>query len=385
MTDAKGQFFGWFYFDKNGNHYKSQMITNKSSKKSYYFNSTGQLATGKTKIGKKYYFFATSDANAHRGWMYKSTLIRYQNKWYYAETTTSMKNGWLKDNGKWYYLYEGGEMATGIIEDKEKRYYLNGNGEMITGWISDNGTWYYGDSNGQLVKGFITLGVDTYYFNDDNNMVTGNQTINNKEYYFHSDGAMARFEFIVDRYYGKDGIFKDIANGEKLTIVLDPGHNYGGDDGAYSQHNGIQYIERDLNMQVALKLREQLEVEGYNVILTRNPEDKTYETTKESLKKRVDYANSNDTDLFISIHHDSSTSSSASGFTAFYSSIKGNSTGKDSKVTNKSKEIAVIARASITVEYFFGFSKYLACGADASPPQKASTNGTKATKVVPVK
>ena len=81
VTDAKGQFFGWFYFDKNGNHYKSQMVTNKSSKKSYYFNSTGQLATGKTKIGKNYYFFATSDANAHRGWMYKSTLIRYQNKW----------------------------------------------------------------------------------------------------------------------------------------------------------------------------------------------------------------------------------------------------------------------------------------------------------------
>ena len=56
VTDAKGQFFGWFYFDKNGNHYKSQMITNKSSKKSYYFNSTGQLATGKTKIGKKILF-----------------------------------------------------------------------------------------------------------------------------------------------------------------------------------------------------------------------------------------------------------------------------------------------------------------------------------------
>ena len=92
VTDAKGQFFGWFYFDKNGNHYKSQMVTNKSSKKSYYFNSTGQLATGKTKIGKNYYFFATSDANAHRGWMYKSTLIRYQNKWYYAGGNGVLKN-----------------------------------------------------------------------------------------------------------------------------------------------------------------------------------------------------------------------------------------------------------------------------------------------------
>lgn len=92
VTDAKGQFFGWFYFDKNGNHYKSQMVTNKSSKKSYYFNSTGQLATGKTKIGKNYYFFATSDANARRGWMYKSTLIRYQNKWYYAGGNGVLKN-----------------------------------------------------------------------------------------------------------------------------------------------------------------------------------------------------------------------------------------------------------------------------------------------------
>ena len=105
VTDAKGQFFGWFYFDKNGNHYKSQMITNKSSKKSYYFNSTGQLATGKTKIGKKYYFFATSDANAHRGWMYKSTLIRYQNKWYYAGGNGVLKkSGWQKVGKYWYYL-----------------------------------------------------------------------------------------------------------------------------------------------------------------------------------------------------------------------------------------------------------------------------------------
>lgn len=56
VTDAKGQFFGWFYFDKNGNHYKSQMITNKSSKKSYYFNSTGQLATGKNKDRQKILF-----------------------------------------------------------------------------------------------------------------------------------------------------------------------------------------------------------------------------------------------------------------------------------------------------------------------------------------
>ena len=136
VTDAKGQFFGWFYFDKNGNHYKSQMITNKSSKKSYYFNSTGQLATGKTKIGKKYYFFATSDANAHRGWMYKSTLIRYQNKWYYAGGNGVLKkSGWQKVGKYWYYLQNYTVVTNKSMKRGSVNGYLESQGRFSTGWV----------------------------------------------------------------------------------------------------------------------------------------------------------------------------------------------------------------------------------------------------------
>ena len=136
VTDAKGQFFGWFYFDKNGNHYKSQMITNKSSKKSYYFNSTGQLATGKTKIGKKYYFFATSDANAHRGWMYKSTLIRYQNKWYYASGNGVLKkSGWQKVGKYWYYLQNYTVVTNKSMKRGSVNGYLDSQGRFSTGWV----------------------------------------------------------------------------------------------------------------------------------------------------------------------------------------------------------------------------------------------------------
>ena len=175
VTDAKGQFFGWFYFDKNGNHYKSQMITNKSSKKSYYFNSTGQLATGKTKIGKKYYFFATSDANAHRGWMYKSTLIRYQNKWYYAGGNGVLKkSGWQKVGKYWYYLQNYTVVTNKSMKRGSVNGYLDSQGRFSTGWVivSD----YY-----DQVK-YIDPDSGSKYLTNTSRWIDG------KLYYFDKDG-----------------------------------------------------------------------------------------------------------------------------------------------------------------------------------------------------
>ena len=102
-------------------------------------------------------------------------------------------------------------------------------------------------------------------------------------------------------------------------IVIDPGHNYGGDEGAYATHNGITYIERDLNMEVSLKLKSELEKRGFRVVLTRNPEDRETLSESASLKKRVDLANNLNADLFISIHQNSYTSSSVNGFEVYYS------------------------------------------------------------------
>ena len=104
------------------------------------------------------------------------------------------------------------------------------------------------------------------------------------------------------------------------TIVIDPGHNYGGDDGAYATHGGILYSERDLNMSTSMKLKTELEAKGYDVILTRKSEDREMLSVAESLKRRVEIANDSKADFFISIHQNSFTSPAAKGFEVFYSS-----------------------------------------------------------------
>ena len=103
------------------------------------------------------------------------------------------------------------------------------------------------------------------------------------------------------------------------SIVVDAGHNYGGDDGAYATHNGIKYIERDLNMSVASKLKRELQAKGFEVIMTRHVGDRETIALRPSLQKRVNIANYLNADFFISIHQNSASSSSANGVEVYYS------------------------------------------------------------------
>ena len=205
VTTEKGEFFGWFYFDKNGNHYKSQMITNKSSKKSYYFNSTGQLATGKTKIGNNYYFFATSDANTHRGWMYKGTMIRYQNQWYYAGSNGVLKkSGWQKVGKYWYYLQNYTVVTNKSIKHGSVNGYLDSQGRFSTGWVifSD----YY-----DQVK-YIDPDSGSKYLTNTSRWIDG------KLYYFDKDGY--RRNDVTSIYKGPYYLEVDKTNGV-MTVYTD--------------------------------------------------------------------------------------------------------------------------------------------------------------------
>jgi N-acetylmuramoyl-L-alanine amidase len=77
------------------------------------------------------------------------------------------------------------------------------------------------------------------------------------------------------------------------TIVIDPGH--GGTDPGAIGAGGTK--EKDITLDVALKLKEKLNSVGnYNVLLTRDS-DLTL-----SLAKRVEFAKENKADLFISVH-----------------------------------------------------------------------------------
>jgi N-acetylmuramoyl-L-alanine amidase len=74
-------------------------------------------------------------------------------------------------------------------------------------------------------------------------------------------------------------------------IVIDPGH--GGEPGAISE-SGL--MEKEITLDVALRLRRLMEKEPYEVLLTRQTDQLV------PLDKRVAFANENKGDLFVSIH-----------------------------------------------------------------------------------
>jgi len=75
------------------------------------------------------------------------------------------------------------------------------------------------------------------------------------------------------------------------TIIIDPGH--GGESGAISE-SGL--MEKEITLDVALRLRRLMENGPYDVLLTRETDQSV------RLDKRVAFANENKGDLFVSIH-----------------------------------------------------------------------------------
>ena len=95
------------------------------------------------------------------------------------------------------------------------------------------------------------------------------------------------------------------------TIMLDPGHG-GYDGGASCAVSSSQWSEKKVNLSLANKIKELLESEGANVIMTRSSDSFL------SLSSRTMMARNQQPDLYISIHCDSSSSSSAYGTSAYY-------------------------------------------------------------------
>lgn len=101
------------------------------------------------------------------------------------------------------------------------------------------------------------------------------------------------------------------------TICIDAGH--GGSDPGGIGPTGTE--EKANTLAVTLLLRDKLERNGAKVVLTReSDQDVTYpnSSTSEDLGARVEIANNSKADLFISIHNDAFTSSSASGTTCYH-------------------------------------------------------------------
>ncbi|WP_010095358.1 N-acetylmuramoyl-L-alanine amidase [Ornithinibacillus scapharcae] len=91
------------------------------------------------------------------------------------------------------------------------------------------------------------------------------------------------------------------------NIMIDAGHG-GMDPGAVS--NGL--LEKDITLATAKVIKQYLEQEGANVLFTR--EDDSFQ----SLQDRVNQSNSNDTDVFISLHYDYFSDPGVNGINTYF-------------------------------------------------------------------
>lgn len=97
------------------------------------------------------------------------------------------------------------------------------------------------------------------------------------------------------------------ADPSSFIVVLDPGHGIN-NPGAVHTHNGITYVERDLNLKIAFACKAELEKAGVTVYMTRTTND-----VEPTLTERAQIAANYGADLFVSIHNNSTTNASAMG------------------------------------------------------------------------
>ena len=371
----------WYYFNNSGTMAKGWVKLNNVW---YYLKSSGAMATGFENDGSNLYYFTSSGAmSTNTGWNAIS------GKWYYFESNNIVKTGWIKDGSYWYYLQGDGSMVTGLRNIDGRKYLLSDSGSMRTGWVMINNYWYYFNTDGSMATGWINDGSSTYYLYDTGAMAKGWINLNGTWYYLKTNGAMTTGWINVgsDSYYlekstgrlltnttidgfkiGSDGKKQtsskpndDIDNSKpnnpntsngKKTIVVDAGHNYGGDGGAISTIDGVTYSEADLNIQVAAKLQSELEDKGYNVVMTRNEGQRETLGLTQSLTNRVNAANNINADFFVSIHHNSA-GETAKGIETYYSSNSQDSSFAGNAQSNKltvSKKMATAINNRLATE-----------------------------------
>lgn len=117
------------------------------------------------------------------------------------------------------------------------------------------------------------------------------------------------------------------------TIVLDPGH--GGLETGAAREAGPRLVEKELVLDVALRLADRLKADGHRVVLTRDA-DRPANTsgrdlngdgrvdTDDDLQARVDVSNRAGADLFVSLHANGG-GTSMNGLSTFYCGACANS------------------------------------------------------------
>ncbi len=168
-------------------------------------------------------------------------------KWYFFNSSGTMKTGWLLSGGKWYFLDASGAMKTGWLLSGGKWYYLDASGAMKTGWLKSGSDWYYLNADGSMKTGWLLSSGNWFYLNPTSGkMALGWNDINGKTYYFYSTGIMAANTTIEGKQIGADGAvvavdptlnkIKEVAAPYGVTV------EYDAENDVYDLYDGDEYI-----------------------------------------------------------------------------------------------------------------------------------------------
>lgn len=186
----------WYWFDDSGIMATGRRVIGGAT---YVFTSSGAMATGWRQVGSDWYYLKASGAAA-KGWMKQGTI------WYWFNSQGVMATGLRSVDGKTYYFKSSGAMATGWVKTGSSWRWFGPSGVMVTGWRQINGVWYWFSSQGVMATGWLEISGSRYYFKSSGAMVTNWQKIGGKWYYFYSSGTMAKSKWIQKWYYvGADG------------------------------------------------------------------------------------------------------------------------------------------------------------------------------------
>ena len=108
-------------------------------------------------------------------------------------------------------------------------------------------------------------------------------------------------------------VISENVQAQKVVVVIDAGHG-GHDPGKVGVNDAL---EKDINLQIAEKVKKKLEKKDIEVVMTR--EDDVMEDTKlEDMKKRVALINKTKPAITVSIHQNSYSDQSVKGAQVFY-------------------------------------------------------------------
>ena len=274
---------------------------------------------------------------AQEGKMFTSTnqedgWLNLDGTWYFFRGWGgALNNGWNKLGNDWYWFHEDCSMGSAEwIDDGENLYYVRDWGGMLHDqWRQENGVWYYFRGWGAaLNNGWSKIGNDWYWFNSDCKMASSQWLQQGENWYYLRDwgGRLHSGEFVVGGetyYFNADGVLTDKKELSQV-IVIDPGHQGQGDSRKEPVGPGSSVMkarvtsgttgcvsgldEYELNLQVSLLLRTELESRGYTVYMTRETHDVNI-----SNKERAEYASSVGGDILVRIHANGDDNSSVNG------------------------------------------------------------------------